>query len=250
MRQIISLGIGFDTFSLTLLKQNIPSLSLIEVDFENIMFQKAKVIFSKKILNEFPSIPRKPSLASYRCNGGYQFDSLHLISSDIRNSNELLNTLRGINVDPSIPTLILTECVLVYLEKTHTENLCFTLSSFFHNVIWVSYDMVSPHDAFGRVMGTNIQTAGYRIPGFFQYPSIESQYHRFLDTGWHHARSCTMLEAYNTVISAEKRKEANKKELFDEIEEWNLLMSHYCLTIAIKESNTNNLSSILDLIPS
>lgn len=39
-------------------------------------------------------------------------------------------------------------------------------------------------------------------------------------------------------------------EIFDELEEWNLLMSHYCLTIAVKGHLGEPVSGILHTTPS
>jgi tRNA wybutosine-synthesizing protein 4 len=47
--------------------------------------------------------------------------------------------------------------------------------------------------------------------------------------------SCiTMLEAWNKLIDNNDKIRVSKLEIFDEIEEWNMLMSHYCLITALR----------------
>jgi hypothetical protein len=43
-----------------------------------------------------------------------------------------------------------------------------------------------------------------------------------------------MLSVYDNYISIEERRRVARLEIFDEIEEWQMLMSHYSLTISVK----------------
>ena len=63
--------------------------------------------------------------------------------------------------------------------------------------------------------------------------------------GWEVSNSITLLDAYARLISEKEKKRVNTLEIFDELEEWNLLMSHYCLTIAIKGHLGESVSGIL-----
>jgi tRNA wybutosine-synthesizing protein 4 len=98
----------------------------------------------------------------------------------------------------------------------------------------MSYDMISPHDRFGKIMQQNITYAGYTVPGFYDFPTLESHQEKFISTQWARTKSITMLKAYRDLISMEEQKRVSKLEIFDEIEEWEMLMNHYCLTIASK----------------
>ena len=48
--------------------------------------------------------------------------------------------------------------------------------------------------------------------------------------------SGSMLTMYDRHISPEERKRVAKLEIFDELEEWRLLMAHYCFTVAVRGS--------------
>ena len=54
-----------------------------------------------------------------------------------------------------------------------------------------------------------------------------------------------MLSVYDDYISIEEKHRIARLEIFDEIEEWQMLMSHYTLTVAVKG---NSLISVLPLI--
>lgn len=111
--------------------------------------------------------------------------------------------------------------------------------------LWVSYDMITPGDAFGRVMCRNLQSAGHNVPGFTDYPSLEAQKQRFIDAGAAHAVSCTMLHAYHLLVSRDEQQRLHRLEMMDEIEEWELINSHYAVTIASVFTN-NTCDSILE----
>ena len=106
--------------------------------------------------------------------------------------------------------------------------------------------MIGPDDAFGRTMTRNLQAARLNVPGFKDFPTLEHQERRFLENGWQAARSCTMLQAYANMISGDEKKRIAALEIFDEIEEWELIMSHYALTVAAKGST---LLDVVDVLP-
>jgi hypothetical protein len=95
------------------------------------------------------------------------------------------------NATVDTPTLILTECVLVYMNRASTARLISSLTtpacdvaaatsasavpgcSTFSNYIWCSYDMVNPQDAFGKMMVRNLTTLGpFSLPGLLELPLL------------------------------------------------------------------------------
>ena len=62
---------------------------------------------------------------------------------------KLLETYK---VDPLKPTLVMTECLLVYLQPAESDKILNWVSQFFNQTPYVgiiNYEMVDPHDAFG-----------------------------------------------------------------------------------------------------
>ena len=49
---------------------------------------------------------------------------------------------------------------------------------------------------------------------------------------WPAAVGCDMWTAYDTVLTMEQRQRANRAEFLDELEEWRLIMKHYCFFAA------------------
>ena len=49
---------------------------------------------------------------------------------------------------------------------------------------------------------------------------------------WHQALGCDMWWAYSTILTPEQRQRAQTCEFLDELEEWKLIMQHYCIVVA------------------
>lgn len=69
----------------------------------------------------------------------------HVMGLDLRNLDEIQNKLKHAEVDFTIPTLFLAECVLVYIEPDHCDNLLKWLASQFKSAVFVNYEQVGEH---------------------------------------------------------------------------------------------------------
>jgi hypothetical protein len=96
----------------------------------------------------------------------------------------------------------------------------------------------------------NLETiGGFQIPGFTQYPDLPSHSNRFLESGCDLSRSCTMLSVYNHLIPPSEKARINRIELFDEVEEWELLMNHYCVSIGIRGGREEMRGQMIEVLP-
>lgn len=256
-RQIINLGSGFDTLSLQLLQRKDEGLHIFEIDFDKIIREKVATCVNDDQIRhllipengtEYRKLPtdminQKKAVAKVvssaketmnKENSKFSFGNMHFISGDLREAKIIVEKLLKAGIEAAAPTLIITECVLVYLEKEESERLSNELSSILGEAAWITYDMISPNDIFGKTMIKNLTAARFSVPGFLDYPSLEAQIRRFLGTGWNEARCISMLTVYDNYISLEERRRISRLEIFDEVEEWQMLMSHYSLTVAIK----------------
>lgn len=121
--QIINIGAGFDTTSFHLAERNLPNLNIYEIDFPDIILRKANLIIKSKELrdvllnnnnnNNVADSTIIPTLQSITTEYGFHLNELHLISSNLYMPDELIQSLSKSGFNPLIPTLILTECVLV-----------------------------------------------------------------------------------------------------------------------------------------
>lgn len=66
----------------------------------------------------------------------------HIMGLDLRNLEEVENKLKQAEIDFSIPTIFLAECVLVYIETNYCANLLKWFSSHFASAVFVNYEQV------------------------------------------------------------------------------------------------------------
>ena len=58
-------------------------------------------------------------------------DAYKLIESDVRDGTIILNKLRAMGVNPDLPTLIITECLLIYMRAEDTQEVLNWTMDFF-----------------------------------------------------------------------------------------------------------------------
>jgi O-methyltransferase involved in polyketide biosynthesis len=148
--QILCLGSGYDSMGMRLIHEySSYRLSVFEVDYSETTLVKEAIVES--YMDNLRS-SRKEEVAT---SAGIKF-----IGHDLSDSAGLIPILLAQGFIPTVPTLILTECVLVYLEELHTSNLIAAFGEICSTAAWVSYDMVNPHDPFGKTMLANITASG------------------------------------------------------------------------------------------
>ncbi|KAF9899330.1 hypothetical protein BX616_003094 [Lobosporangium transversale] len=99
--------------------------------------------------------------------------------------------------------------------------------------LFVLYEQINPTDAFGAMMLRNLHARQIELPGIHAYPSLKSQEERFLSRGWLAAKAVSMNTLHDSIPETELRRISNL-EIFDEVEEWQLLAGHYCVAWAIQ----------------
>lgn len=191
----------------------------------------------------------------------HHLGALTLISQDLRDADGLVAALNQAGFSPLKPTLIITECVLVYLNKDETDALCSTLSHYLSHgkAVWVSYDMISPNDTYGQMMLKNLHKAGFALPGFIEFPTLKSHEDKFhgredKPLNWSMVKSVDMLSFYHRVIDPNLIEIVNRLEILDEVEEWNMIMSHYCISVATNNAAfhhiVDDLTTLRPVVPS
>ena len=72
-----------------------------------------------------------------------------LLESDVRDSEIIKKKLSSVGVNPSLPTLIITECLLIYMKAEDTLGvLNWTMDLFGAEgeLAYVNYEMINPDD--------------------------------------------------------------------------------------------------------
>lgn len=138
------------------------------------------------------------------------------------------------HIDPDIPTLILSECCLIYLTPSHSrailDHLTTKLLAPSTPCGLILYEPIRPHDAFGKTMVSNLGARGIQLQTLYEYSGPAKQRERFrqhsLVTGQKVADVDFIWERW---ISAREKERLGKLEMVDEVEEWRLLGQHYCV---------------------
>ena len=125
--QIVILGGGYDSLSLNILKSGRTDVTIFDVDFPEIIQRKTSLILSKAPLKAAVLPPGHPdaSKVSFPQSSGSVtiLGQLRLLPIDMRQCDDLCSMLLSSSFDPALPTLIISECVLVYIPTDDVTRL-------------------------------------------------------------------------------------------------------------------------------
>ncbi|BFF94213.1 leucine carboxyl methyltransferase 1 [Drosophila madeirensis] len=226
--QIINLGCGFDTLYFRLRDTAHQVKNFIELDFPTVTARKCYTIKrNKALLAKIHDEDGEVRLSPTDLHG----PSYHLMGVDLRNLDEVDNKLQQAEVDYTLPTIFLAECVLVYIEAQNCRNLLKWIAQKFQAAVFVNYEQVNMNDRFGEVMLNNLRSRGCSLAGVESCLSLDTQNQRFKDCGWSGARAWDMVQVYESISSAERQR-IERLEMLDEGELLLQLFQHYCLVVA------------------
>ena len=117
---------------------------------------------TSKQISTCTSFPSFLSQSSFKIPSGYKFGNLTIQAIDIRHGDLLVEKLMSASFDISSPTLVITECVMLYMPQAEVLDVIGRLGKKLLHAAWVSYDMFNPNDAFGKMMLNNLRMAGHQ----------------------------------------------------------------------------------------
>ncbi|KZT01447.1 leucine carboxyl methyltransferase [Laetiporus sulphureus 93-53] len=243
--QIVSLGAGSDTrfWRITTGPRKSWLKAYFELDFPEVTTKKAMAIRKSRDLSAVLGKPEDITVA----NGGTALHAptYHLLPADLRRPpSETLAPLASL-LSPSHPTLLLFECVLVYMTPTASSALLQWFVDHFAGANAAAlgglvYEMYGLEDSFGRVMRANLQARNVVLPGAHPYPTLQSLPNRFLQHGFTTANALTLREIRRSYIDPTEQERISHLEMLDEIEELELVLEHYAITWGLKVPPTSN----------
>ncbi|KAL3315533.1 Leucine carboxyl methyltransferase 1 [Cichlidogyrus casuarinus] len=227
--QILNLGAGSDTLYFKLAQDNLHPNRFIEIDLhDNVMRKKHETLHSL-VLNNVD--PQSRSLLSS--------ERLSILPFDLTETpDSLFQKLSEHSVDFAIPTLIITECVLVYFESSISSLLIKALAKKFPLANFLSFEQVNINDKFGEIMKQNFISSGIDLMGLQHCASKESQEAKFMENDWTFATCLTINEAFS-ILPEPILKRIQSLEFMDEVENMKQLFDHYCFVLASNNSASN-----------
>ncbi|KAL8940221.1 MAG: hypothetical protein Q9216_002930 [Gyalolechia sp. 2 TL-2023] len=233
-KQVISLGAGSDTrfFRLKSHSPSFPPFLYHELDFSSNTAQKIATITRSSVLRDL--IPDQIAIS----------ENLTALSSSSYNIHPL--DLRALDpasttsppalqhIDPALPTLLLSECCLIYL----LPHLADAAATYFTRTLFpastpiglILYEPINPNTPFGRVMVSNLAARGIVLQTLKRYGSLEAQKERLRVYGFDGGREArTVDDLWEEEVNQDEKERVAGLEMMDEVEEWRLLAGHYCV---------------------
>lgn len=239
--QIVSLGAGSDSRYFCL-REDFPGadLNFFEMDFEEITTAKTSLIELNVVLATMLDSPEFSG-------SGIKSRYYSLIACDLRRWNECVKLMEAFGFEKTMPTLVVSECVLIYMSPTEGDDI---ISWFGINCCdgsqFLTFEQIKPDDAFGKVMISNLMSRGITLHGILGYPTVEAQKKRYIERGWSQCMVADMIQIYNNCVSESEKKRVSKLEMMDELEEFTFLLQHYCTALSVK--NAKQLELTLETI--
>ncbi|KAK5314331.1 carboxy methyl transferase for protein phosphatase 2A [Exophiala xenobiotica] len=225
-KQIISLGAGSDTryFRLKRDKKH-DNFSYHELDFEENNKTKIGRLRTPQCLDTIKALcdVNLDDAGTYESELLSSEYSIHSI--DLRKLPEKLDWLDG-----NTPTLLISECCLIYLSPDEADSVLSYFSSMLAAVptAIAIYEPFRPNDPFGKTMIRNLTTRGIVLQTIEKYADPKSQQQRLADRNFT-ARVADTHFIWSNWIAETEQERIDKLEWMDEVEEFVLLAKHYCV---------------------
>jgi len=221
-RQVVVLGAGFDTSYARLKRvKKLPGDVLwVEVDLPEVAKMKNDIIRSCEELAESFS-------------GNFSMHGVDM--NDLEALKHVVIEVCG--VDVSKPTLFLSEVVLVYMEPAAGDRVIEWAGTAFKSAMFVTFEQIVPGDAFGRMMLSNISARGCTLHSISSYPDTDTQRDRYKQRGFTNVVAHNMNRVWDQLVASNSTaaRYVMNLEIFDEVEEWQMLQDHYCFVVAIRD---------------
>jgi len=201
--QLLLLGAGLDT------SYNSYTTRTYAVDFAHVIAQRTS------FANDKPAIK--------------------LVVGDLREADALMSDLQNAGFEMTLPTVILLECVLSYVEPIAAQKLLSTLSKRLSSAIIVMYDPVlaySNSSSSGLAKMMHEKFAERSAPLLSCAHSVAQYMSNMRLAGWDHVTAVSVNQATQLYLSAAERRADVLSEPFDEFASLALLQNCYAVAIA------------------
>lgn len=235
-RQIINIGAGYDTtvFNFAKFYPGAKDLGfkVLEVDLSVVVRKKIKFIRSKAPFLQFC----EQNFNDFAMDDGpdpkISSDKYSMRSCDLNDLESFRKVLQEEGLDPQAPTLIISECVMVYLEPSSVRGLITFMADTFSQSVFMDYEMFNPFSNFGKIMIKNFKERGVPLVGIDNFKSLPEIQQMYTDCGFDSCRAVDMHTIFTQLLPKHEIQRIRKLEWLDELEEIALIQSHYFISIA------------------
>jgi tRNA wybutosine-synthesizing protein 4 len=85
-------------------------------------------------------------------------------------------------------------------------------------------------------MVKNLEARGAPLLAIYSTPTLAAHKERLLALGWQSAFAADLNEVYRHHLDPQDRLRIEGLEMFDEFEEWHLIMGHYCVAVGVTDA--------------
>ncbi|KAJ9637035.1 carboxy methyl transferase for protein phosphatase 2A [Knufia peltigerae] len=243
-KQIVSLGAGSDTryFRLKQARRDV-AITYHEIDFEANTRRKVNQLrspaFSAAAKN-LAGVDMHAHQVEISDDGAMLTSPEYIIHS--RDLRQLPHQEAGLTgLDTSLPTLIISECCLIYLPPDDADAVLRYFSNLFPSgtpLAIVIYEPIRPHDSFGKTMVNNLMNRGIQLKTLEKYAGLAEQRARLETHGFKSgeagtlggSRSVDVDFIWREWVDGGEKERIDGLEWMDEVEEFVLLAKHYCIS--------------------
>jgi [phosphatase 2A protein]-leucine-carboxy methyltransferase len=245
-KQIVSLGAGTDTRYFRLRSQNKHhNLIYHEFDFPTVSETKRRTVLGNPLLSKlneneihFPDSQKPPP--DQAAEWGFT-QSKDGISETIYCCHPLdlrqlpyaqpTQPIHGLRTD--IPTLIISECCLCYLEVDNSRDVVKWFADRIPSLGIILYEPIGVDDSFGQMMVANLAARGITMPSLGSYKTLSDQKARLGELGFREGNGGQEAENVEKIweqwIPTAEKDRVDSLEGLDEVEEWQMLARHYAV---------------------
>ncbi|GFP94710.1 leucine carboxyl methyltransferase 1, partial [Phtheirospermum japonicum] len=143
----------------------------VELDFKEVTSKKAALIENSIQLRSKVGEAASISQEKREVLG----DHYKLLLVDLRDIKKLDDLISLAIIDPSLPTFIIAECVLIYLDPESSRAIVGWASRTFPTAVFFLYEQIHPDDAFGQQMIRNLEERGCALLGIYDTPTLNAK---------------------------------------------------------------------------
>ena len=138
-----------------------------------------------------------------------------------------------VGVDIAIPTLLISECCLIYLSPAEADAVLEYFTRIFSSSVPLAiaiYEPIRPNDAFGRTMVSNLTARGIQLQTLEKYANLAAQRDRLKRYGFSDGAEAADIDfIWRKWLLDKDRERVESLEWMDEVEEFTLFARHYCV---------------------